>query len=39
MNAALQLLNGTHRGGPVAVLLCDGGVMCLSTDVRPSAID
>ena len=39
MNAALQLLNGTHRGGTAVVLLCDGGMKYLSNDLRPSTID
>ncbi len=37
--AALQLLKGPHRGGTVAVLLCDSGMKYLSTDLWPSAID
>ncbi|MCY3831803.1 MAG: cysteine synthase family protein [Chloroflexi bacterium] len=31
--AALQLLAGAHRGGRVAILLCDSGLKYLSTDL------
>lgn len=34
--AALQLLQGTHRGGTIAVLLCDSGLKYLSTDLWPA---
>ena len=31
--AALQLLNSKHRGGRIAILLCDSGLKYLSTDL------
>lgn len=31
--AALQLLDGPHRGGTVAVIICDSGLKYLSTDL------
>ena len=31
--AALQLLEGAHRGGRIAILLCDSGLKYLSTDL------
>jgi cysteine synthase A len=33
--AALQLLQGRHRGQTIAVLLCDSGLKYLSTDLWP----
>ena len=31
--AAIQLLDGKHRGGKIAMLLCDSGLKYLSTDL------
>ena len=31
--AAMQLLNGSHRGKTIAILLCDSGLKYLSTDL------